>query len=66
MTSKMDIYRSANYLIKEHGDQAAIFAAMQADYLLERGDVDGQRTWLRILKAIEELSSTERGDATLH
>lgn len=66
MTTDMDIYRSANYLIKEHGNQAAIFAAKWADHLLENGDIDGQRVWLRIVNAIKELSSTDRGDATLH
>lgn len=66
MTSDTDVYRSAKYMIKEYGDGAATFVARWADYLLEKGDVKGQRTWLRILNAIEELSSTERGDATLH
>ena len=31
MTSDLDIYRSANVLIREHGDEAAIEAAKQAD-----------------------------------
>ncbi len=30
---------------------------MRADELLEAGDIDGQVTWLRIIKAVEELLS---------
>ena len=42
---EIDIYRSANLLIKQHGDKAAIFAAQQADACLEKGDLDGKVVW---------------------
>ena len=42
MTSDLDIYRSAHLLIKRHGDDAAIEAAMRADELAEDGDMEGQ------------------------
>ena len=48
MTSDLDIYRSANLLIDEHGDDAATEAAMQPDRLLAAGDKDGQRAWVRL------------------
>ncbi len=64
MTSDLDIYRSANLLVKQHGDEAPIHAAMQADAMLETGDFDGQAVWLRILKAIEELLNTSPGNGT--
>ncbi len=35
---------------------------MRADAMLEKGDLDGQRVWLRILKAVEELLDTRPGD----
>ncbi len=35
--SDLDIYRAANELIKQHGDDAAIHAAMRADELMEAG-----------------------------
>ncbi len=60
MTSDLDIYRSANELIKQHGEDAPILAAMRADELMETGDIEGQTVWLRIVKAIEELLSEER------
>ena len=62
MTNRLDIYRSANILVKQHGDEALIEAAMHADAMLERGDLDGRTVWLRILKAVEALLIKERHD----
>ena len=53
-------WRAANLLIKQHGDDAPIRAAMRADELLEAGDVDGQAVWKRVLAAVDELLSEER------
>ncbi len=58
MTPDLDIYRSANLLVKQHGEDAPIHAAMRADAMLETGDLDGLATWKRILKAVEELQGT--------
>ncbi len=67
MTSDLDIYRSANELIKQHGEDAPIHAAMRADKLMEAGDMEGEAAWIRIVKAIEELLSKERpDDAEVH
>ena len=60
MTDDLDIYRTANELIKQHGDDAPIHAAMRADELLDAGDLDGQAVWKRVLKAIEELRAGKR------
>ena len=60
MTSDIDTYRSANELIKQHGDAADIEAAMRADQCLAAGDMEGEAVWLRIVKAIAELLSEER------
>ncbi len=67
MTSDLDIYRSANELIKQHGDAADIEAAMRADERLAAGDMEGEAVWLRIVMATEELLSKERpDDAEVH
>ena len=66
MTSDLDIYRSANELIKQFGDAADIEAAMRADEFMETGDMDGRAVWLRIVKAIEELRQREPGDRAVH
>ncbi len=60
MTSDLDIYRSANEIIKQHGEDAPTEAAMRADVLMEAGDMEGRAVWLRIGRAIEELLS-EKG-----
>jgi hypothetical protein len=44
----IDIYRTANLLIKQHGvDDAKRRAAQRADKVLARGDVSGSGTWIR-------------------
>ena len=58
MPDEIDIYRSAKLLIKQHGDDATIFAAMQADACLEKSDLDGKVVWLAVIKAIKELRDT--------
>ena len=55
MTSDLDIYRSANVLLKRHGQDAPIRAVMRADAMLDKGDLDGYAVWKRILRAVEEL-----------
>jgi len=49
--SDLDIYRSANVLVKQHGQDAPIHAAMRADAMLDKGDLDGYAVWKRIVKA---------------
>ena len=66
MISERDIYRTANLMIRKHGSKAHIHAAMRADEFSEKGDLDGQRTWLRIIRAIEDLRTIDPGDASLH
>ena len=51
----IDIFRSAVAFIEQHGDEASIHAAMKADDMLERGDMDGRAVWLRIVDAINDM-----------
>ena len=39
MTSDLDVYRSGNLLVQQHGEDAPIEAAMRADKLLEVGQI---------------------------
>ncbi len=55
MIPDLDIYRSANLLVKQHGEDAPIHAALRAAAMLEAGDLDGSGVWRRILRAVEEL-----------
>ncbi len=61
MLSDLDIFRSANTLVKRYGNDAPIHAAMRADVMLEKGDMDGFSVWKRILWAVEELQRAEPG-----
>ena len=51
MVSDLDTYRAANVLIRQHGEDAPIEAAMRADAMLESGDLDGYAVWKRVVKA---------------
>ncbi len=44
---------------KQHGQDAPIHAAMRADAMLDKGDLDGYAVWKRILRAVEELQGAE-------
>ena len=59
MTSNLDIFRSAHILVKQHGEDAPIEAAMRADAMLNKGDMGGYATWRRILRAVGELQRME-------
>ena len=60
MIPEIDIFRVAHLLVKRHGEDAPIEAAMRADAMLDRGDLGGYAAWKRIVKAAEELLSKER------
>ena len=53
LTADIDIYGAAKLYIDQHGDIAALQAAMRADVLLDTVDLDGAATWRKIIKAIE-------------
>lgn len=57
--SDIDIWRSANELIKQHGADVGIHAAMKADELLAKGDLDGAVVWRRIAQAVKEFRTDE-------
>ncbi len=58
MVPELDISRSAKLLIDQHGQNAAIQAAMQADVCSEKGDLEGKAVWLRVIKAAKEMQRT--------
>ncbi len=60
MTSDLDIFRTANELIREHGEDATLEAAMRANAMLEKGDLEWQVVWKRIVRVVEEIQRTNR------
>ncbi len=68
MPDEIDIYRSAKLLVDQHGEDAPICAAMQADKCLEGGDLDGKAVWMGVIRAIKELLNQQpaSSDTPLH
>lgn len=57
MVTERDIWATAKMLVDQHGADALIHAAMRADEMLDRGDIDGQAVWIRIMRAAKDLLS---------
>jgi hypothetical protein len=58
----IDIWRCAQLMINNHGDEAAMEAATMADDFLAKGKIEAQRVWMRIAKAIDGLRTVNRGE----
>ncbi len=56
MTSDLDIYRSAQVLVKQHGADASIQAAMRADSMLDKGDLDGYAALKHVAQTVQEMA----------
>jgi hypothetical protein len=63
MIPDIDIWRAAALMIKHYGDTADIEAAAKAGALLAEGDTEGQRIWMQIARAIDELRTVKPGEA---
>ena len=59
--SDWELWACANEQLRQHGENAAIFAAMRADELLKSGDQDGVNNWLLIIDRIEQLMARPQG-----
>ena len=55
--SDLDINRSAQLWIHQHGDQALTKARDMVEGIRRKGDEEGADTWLRIITAITTLGS---------
>jgi hypothetical protein len=60
MISQNDIFRSAQLLIKQHGDRAEEVAERRMRMLMEQDDAKGSGVWLSILSAIEDLRTMKQ------
>lgn len=63
MIPEIDIWRAAAIMIKRYKDQADLAPARRADEYCDKGERDGPRTWLAILKAIDQLRTVQPGEA---
>lgn len=53
--SEWEIWACANELVRQHGRDAPIHAAMRADALFEQGEYEGARTWRMIVNRAHAL-----------
>ncbi|NMM43882.1 hypothetical protein HH303_05305 [Rhodospirillaceae bacterium KN72] len=44
-------------MIDQHGEDACIEAAVNADRFLDKGDIEGAAVWRKIVKAIADLQA---------
>lgn len=51
-------------MIEDHGIDATFEISMMADDNFERGDLEGQRMWMAVLRRVEELQARPCG--TMH
>lgn len=64
---EIDIWRTANLLMGEHGQNAGTIAARRAEELLMQRDTEGWSTWLKIWRAIKVFQTDKPSDGeTLH
>lgn len=66
MIPDIDIWRSANELIKRYGDTADVEAEARTDDYETKGDRDGQHAWLEIQKAIDALQEVRTAETKDH
>jgi hypothetical protein len=50
MISDLDILRCAQLILRQHGEDAPLFAGERADVLLAKGDLEGQSLWKRVVR----------------
>ncbi|HTU12421.1 MAG TPA: hypothetical protein VMG08_16135 [Allosphingosinicella sp.] len=58
--SEWELWACAQEMIRQHGPDAAIHAAMKANFLLFDGDREGASTWCRIVQRINQLEAGPR------
>lgn len=61
MLTEWELWACANELIRRHGENANIHAAMRADELLEQGDLDGAANFRAIVDRVKRLLTAPQG-----
>lgn len=61
MLTDWELWAIANHYVKKHGEDAAIFAAMKADELMEKGELEGAKNFCAIVRRINELLASPTG-----
>jgi hypothetical protein len=67
MVSEIDIYRSANAVIRKCGRRhnPKYYAQSKMSQLYDKGDTEGATIWARITNAIDELT-IDKSESAIH
>jgi hypothetical protein len=65
MAGDLDIWRCAALMIRRYGSNADLEARARAERRLDDGDRGGQQVWLRVTRAIADLTHV-RPHETMH
>jgi len=65
MIDDREIWACANVYLKQHGEHAWFVVSQRADELLAHGEMEGHRTFLRILNRIRLLEAMTP-DGSIH
>jgi len=60
--SNAEVYKMADDLMRQYGKDAVIVASLRAGEMLNDGDVDGYRTWKRLVMLIDGMIAGETED----
>ncbi|MBI3440907.1 MAG: hypothetical protein HY052_03740 [Proteobacteria bacterium] len=60
------LYRSAAAMIKQHGENASMEAALKSDAMLKKGDTKGAKVWRDVIKRIDILQARKPDNVTQH
>jgi hypothetical protein len=61
LLSSWELWACAQHYITEHGEDAAIIAAMRCDELFEAGDLAGVKNFHAIIRRINQLLEPAQG-----
>jgi len=51
--SNAEVYEMADILLRRHGKDAVIIASLEAGKKLNTGDMEGYRTWKRLIMLVD-------------
>lgn len=51
--SNAEVYELASTLLRQYGQDAAVFASLQAGEKLSNGDMNGYRVWKRLIMLVD-------------